>query len=42
MLFGPSVSIVKGIRLVSDSLCLTVLDLRFGGVSCVGDVDDLS
>ncbi len=42
MLFGPSVSIVKGIRFVSASLCLIVLDVGFCGVDCVGCVDDLS
>jgi hypothetical protein len=41
VLFGPSVSIVKGIRFVSASLCLIVLALRFCGVVCVGCVEDL-
>ena len=41
MLFGPSVSIVKGIRFVSASLCLIVLDVRFCGVVCVYVADDL-
>ena len=41
MLFGPSVSIVKGIRFVSASLCFFVLAVIFCGVVCVGCVDDL-
>ena len=36
-LFGPSVSMVNGIRFVIASLCLMVLGMRFWGADCIND-----